>query len=99
MRNIWYPKKIAGYVTIAKLDTLAKKDLEVERDPNFASRQDRDSLKRAQKPRAISLKRKAPTVAAPVLEEAPFIEAELFDVGPLTVSVQELCDKKNGQHR
>lgn len=52
MRNIWYPKKIAGYVTSAKLEALGK-EATFERDPTFASNKQRLSLKQARAPTPV----------------------------------------------
>jgi hypothetical protein len=72
MRNIWYPKKIAGYVTVANLQTTEKKDVIVERDPIFGTRKERVSIKRARDPLQIKVKEHVPTrVRAPVQEEEP----------------------------
>jgi hypothetical protein len=69
MRNIWYPKRIAGYVTDAKLELLGKKDAALERDPNFGSRKQRVSLKRARTPTSTLLRESAPhTNPTPILE-------------------------------
>jgi hypothetical protein len=92
MRNIWYPKKIAGYVTIAKLQTLGKKDAAVERDPTFGSRKERESIKKAQKPRTPTVKRNTSApVRAPVLEESPIIETGPIAIEPLTVRSTQSC--------
>lgn len=99
MRNIWYPKKIAGYVTIAKLQTLGKKDAAVERDPTFGSRKERESIKKAQKPRiAPTTKRNASApVRAPVLGDAPIIESAPIEIELLTVRSTQLYGT-HGQH-
>jgi hypothetical protein len=41
MRNIWLPKKIAEYVTSAKLNHLGKRNTVLERDPNYRITQER----------------------------------------------------------
>jgi hypothetical protein len=42
MRNIWFPKKMAEYLTADKLQELGvKKDATVERDPTFRSNMER----------------------------------------------------------
>jgi hypothetical protein len=72
MRNIWYPKKIAGYVTVANLQTTEKKNIVVERDPTFGTRKERVSIKRARAPIQIKVKEHVPTgVRAPIQKELP----------------------------
>jgi hypothetical protein len=45
MRNIWYPRKMAGYMTMARLTEIAQTDLQVERDSTFGSRAERKRAK------------------------------------------------------
>jgi hypothetical protein len=50
MRNIWYPKKMAEYVTNDKLQQLGvKKDMTIERDSTFRSNMERKLDKEKEK--------------------------------------------------
>jgi len=46
MRNIWYPRKMATYVTVSKLEELGVKDITAERDPLFGSNKERRAADR-----------------------------------------------------
>lgn len=48
MRNVWYPKKMAEYVTLSKLHELKKENIVPERDPEFLSRRERKFANAAQ---------------------------------------------------
>ena len=46
MRNIWYPREMATYVTISRLQELGGKDITAERDPLFGSNKQRKAAER-----------------------------------------------------
>ncbi len=79
MRNIWYPKKMAEYVTAAKQEELGvKKDAVLERDSTFGTRKQR-KLERKQDKRPE--KKSSDCFRPVVIEEAPEpIELELLSV-------------------
>lgn len=77
MRNIWYPKKMAEYVTAAKLQQLGvKKDALIERDSTFRSNAERKLDKEREK-----LEREAADAAAEAatlaVEPEPVLPIEL----------------------
>ena len=79
MRNIWYPKKMAEYVTAAKQEELGvKKDALFERDSTFGTREQR-KLERKQDKRPE--KKSSDGFTRGMIEEAPEpIELELLSV-------------------
>jgi Ribosomal protein L9, N-terminal domain len=48
MRNLWFPNKMAEYVTLSKLHELKKENIVPERDPEFPSRRERKVVNAAQ---------------------------------------------------
>lgn len=46
MRNIWYPRKMATYVTMSKLQELGGRNIAVERDPVFGTNKERKVAER-----------------------------------------------------
>ncbi len=82
MRNIWYPKRMAEYLTIDKVQQLGvKKDTTVERDSTFKSNMERKLEKEKEQ-----LERKAAAAAesamATMEKQSPItIELELLSVG------------------
>ena len=82
MRNIWYPKRMAEYLTINKVQQLGvKKDTTVERDSTFKSNMERKLEKEKEQ-----FKRKAAAAAesamATMEKQSPIpIELELLSVG------------------
>lgn len=82
MRNIWYPKKMAEYLTLTKLRELGvKKDSTVERDSAFRSNAERKLEKLQEKEKAEEVPE---IVQRPAFEEAsepaPHVELEFFSV-------------------
>ena len=61
MRNIWYPRKMATYVTMSQLQELGGKDIAAERDPLFGSNRERKAVERE--------RREAKAAAAMPMEE------------------------------
>lgn len=79
MRNIWFPKKIAAYVTSAKLNELGKRGTILERDPSYRIIHERPAKA---VPSAAVDEDETPTatlgaVQASVRDEAPSIPVEL----------------------
>jgi len=62
MRNIWYPRKMATYVTMSTLQGLGGKDIAAERDPLFGTNKERKA--------ATKERREAKAAAAIPVEEA-----------------------------
>jgi hypothetical protein len=89
MRNIWYPKKMAGYVTEAQQQILGDKNT-AERDPTFGTRKERDAIKKV-KVKAPNLVKERTTAQVrapprPVPVEAP-IEPRPVQIEVLAVSL------------
>jgi hypothetical protein len=61
MRNTWFPKKMAEYVTLSKLQELKRENSVPERDPAFGSKQERKA--------AVAAQRTGSTPAATQAEE------------------------------
>lgn len=93
MRNIWYPKKMAQYVTAAKLEQLGvTKDAPLERDSTFRSTTEKKLEKQTEEPEEAVEEieeeeeefRPAPIVPAPSIIQAepraPQIELDLMSV-------------------
>ena len=77
MRNIWFPKKMAEYLTTARLQQLGvKKDTAVERDSTFRSNTERklDKEKEKQERKVASVTAEAEVVA---VEQEPVVPIEL----------------------
>jgi hypothetical protein len=77
MRNIWYPKKMAEYLTTDKLQQLGvKKDTAVERDSTFKSNTERKLDKENEKfERKVAAAAAESTTAS--MEQEPEIPIEL----------------------
>lgn len=85
MRNIWYPKKMAEYLTTDKLQQLGvKKDTTIERDSTFRSNTDRkfDKERERFERTAAAAAESAMTSLKP--EPAVPMELDLLSVRPPT---------------
>jgi Ribosomal protein L9, N-terminal domain len=77
MRNIWYPKKMAEYLTTAKLQQLGvKKDTAVERDSTFRSNTERKLDKEKEK-RERKIASAAAEAEVFAVEQEPVLPIEL----------------------
>ena len=87
MRNIWYPKKMAEYLTSNKLQQLGmKKDTTVERDSTFKSNTERKLDKENEKfERKVAAAAAESTIASMEQEPAFPIELDLLSVRLPTV--------------
>jgi len=77
MRNAWFPRRMAEYMTTAKLAALGKKDIEVTRDSAFGSKEynQRERERERERKRAEERPKKAQESKAC----APQIQIELLD--------------------
>lgn len=85
MRNIWYPKGMAEYVTSAKLQALGvKRESALERDSTFRSNTETKIERQLDVPetKEEEFVRPAPIIEAPVEEEyrEPQIQIEMMSV-------------------
>ena len=85
MRNIWYPKKMADYLTAAKLQKLGiKKDTVIERDTNFRSNTER-KLRKQDEEKAEEIDSDTNTAQSayePAPEQIAPVELDLLGVRP-----------------
>jgi hypothetical protein len=83
MRNIWYPKKMAEYMTAAKMQELGvKKDATVERDGTFGSKGQR----KLEKKQDQKTEKKSQDPARIAVEKTPVAELEPLSVRDSTMS-------------
>lgn len=92
MRNIWFPKKMAEYVTSAKLQTLQKEDISLERDPTFGTNHERKAAKAAQPPPASTA---APASVESEIREIQAQTPEDVAIETLLLSVRLQIVKRN----
>lgn len=101
MRNIWYPKKMAQYVTAAKLQALGvKKDAPLERDSTFRSTTEKKLKRQEEEPEEVVGEmqeqefRPALIVPAPSIVQAepraPQIELDLMSPDRAALILEDL---------
>jgi hypothetical protein len=102
MRNIWYPKQMAEYVTAAKAQELGlKKDTQLEREYTFKSererreerqllQQEKEEREREEKEAEEEAALSTPADWEPVME-MPNPQEPAIDLGLMSVSIPCTC--------